>query len=223
MKRLFGLTLAAGIAVTVAAHAAPERVRGTIESFNNDTMTVKSRQGEDVTVSLGNGTKYATVTKANLSDVAQGRFVGIATKEAGNSLLALEVVVFPEAMRGAGEGHYPWDRLPDTSGSGSSVSSSMTNGSVATAASARPVNTQMTNGNVEAASGQSGSKQLTVTYKGGEQKIVVPPSTPIVSLEPGDRAVLRDGAPVFVVASEDNGKATANFVAVGKGDLVPPM
>jgi hypothetical protein len=223
MTRLLGLTLAATIAFTVAAYAAPERIRGTVESLDNNTLTVKSRQGEDVKLTLGDGTKYATVAKSSLSDVAQGRFVGIATKDAGNSLVALEVVVFPESMRGVGEGHYPWDRLPDSSGSDGSVASSMTNGSVTTAASARQVSTQMTNGNVEAASGQSGGKQLTISYKGGEQKIVVPPNTPIVTLEPGDRAVLRDGANVFVIANEDNGKTTANFVAVGKGDLVPPM
>jgi len=223
MTRLLGLTLAAAVACTAAAHAAPERIRGTIESFDNNTLTVKSRQGGDIKLALGDGTKYAAVEKSSLSDVGQGRFVGIATKESGNTPVALEVVVFPESMRGAGEGHYPWDRMPDTSGSGQSVASSMTNGSVTTAARARQVNTQMTNGNVEAASGQSGGKQLTVSYKGGEQKIVIPPNVPVVALEPSDRAVLRDGANVFVVADQDNGKATAKFVAVGKGDVVPPM
>ncbi|MBV8868415.1 MAG: hypothetical protein JOY65_03230 [Acetobacteraceae bacterium] len=222
MARLLGLTLAATMACTVAAHAAPERIRGTIESFDNDTLTVKSRQGGEVKLALGDATKYASVEKSSLSDVAQGRFVGIATKQAGNTPVALEVVVFPESMRGAGEGHYPWDRMADSSGSGQSVASSMTNGSV-TAARARQVNTQMTNGNVEAESGQSGGKRLTVSYKGGEQKIVVPPNVPVVTLEPGDRAILRDGANVFVRATEDNGKATADFVAVGKGDVVPPM
>jgi hypothetical protein len=222
MPRLLGLTLAATLACTVAAHAASERIRGTIESFDNNTLTVKLRQGGDIKLALGDGTKYATVEKSSLSDVAQGRFVGIATKEAGNTPVALEVVVFPESMRGAGEGHYPWDRLPDSSGSGQGVASSMTNGSVTTAR-ARQVNTQMTNGNVEAEAGQSGGKRLTVSYKGGEQKIVVPPNVPVVALEPSDRAALRDGANVFVVADQDNGKATAKFVAVGKGDVVPPM
>ncbi len=228
MMRLLGLTLATTVVFTVAAYAAPqkERVRGTIESFDNNSVTVKSQQGGDVKLTLDNATKYATVVKSSLSDVKQGSYIGVATKESGNSATAVEVVVFPASMRGAGEGHYPWDRLPDTSNSGGSVSSSMTNGTVAassSAGSANQVSTAMTNGSVASSSGQSGGQQITVSYKGGEQKILIPPTTPVVTFEPGEHAVLRDGSHVFVVATEDNGKTTANFVAVGKGDLVPPM
>jgi hypothetical protein len=130
-------------------------------------------------------------------------------------------------MRGTGEGHYGWDKLPDTTkAGGGGVSSSMTNGTIETASPSGPapkVNSTMTNGDIQSASTQGGTKQITVTYNGGKQTILVPPTAPIVALQPAERPAVTPGAHVFIRASEDGGTATADFVAVGKDGLTPPM
>lgn len=190
-------------------------------------MTVQTLQGNKVQVSLTGATKYVTVVESSLANVAKGSFIGTATKGSGNFLVALEVVIFPPSLRGTGEGHYGWDTLPDTTMAGvGSVASSMTNGTVEAASSSGPgtkVNTTMTNGDVQSASEQSGAKRITVTYNGGKQTILVPPTAPIVAFQPAEHSAVITGAHVFIKASEDGGKATADFVAVGKDGLTPPM
>jgi hypothetical protein len=209
------------------AAAQSERIRGTIESADQDSLTVHTSQGENVRVTLNDATKYVTVSKSSLSNVVTGSFIGTATKGGGNSQVALEVVIFPPSLRGTGEGHYDWDKLPDTTiAGGASVSSSMTNGTVETTSSSGPkikVNSRMTNGAVQSANEQGGSKRITVTYNGGQQTILVPRTAPIVAFQPADRQAVMTGAHVFIKASEDGGKATADFVAVGKNGLAPPM
>jgi hypothetical protein len=229
MTRVLAFMLAAMTAFATPTMAATQtdRIRGTIESVDQNGMTVQTAQGEMEKISLADATKYATVVKSSLSKVEKGSFIGTATKGTGDFLVALEVVIFPPSMRGTGEGHYAWDKLPDTtSAGGSSVSSSMTNGAVETASSGHPasaVNTSMTNGDIQSASEQGGAKRITVTYNGGKQTILVPPTAPIVAFEPADRSAAMPGAHVFIKASEEGGKATADFVAVGKDGLAPPM
>jgi hypothetical protein len=229
MTRLFGLILAATTAFVIAAMAAAQsnRIRGTIESVDRNSMTVQTLQGNKVQVSLTGATKYVTVVESSLANVAKGSFIGTATKGSGNFLVALEVVIFPPSLRGTGEGHYGWDTLPDTTMAGvGSVASSVTNGTVEAASSSGPgtkVNTTMTNGDVQSASEQSGAKRITVTYNGGKQTILVPPTAPIVAFQPAEHSAVITGAHVFIKASEDGGKATADFVAVGKDGLTPPM
>src|SRR5882757_7627517 len=131
MTTLFGLILVVMTAVLTPAMAAvqDERIRGTIESADQNSMTVQTPRGGEVKVSLNDATKYVTVAKSSLSNVATGSFIGTATKGAGASLVALEVVIFPPSLRGMGEGHYAWDELPDTTmAGGTRVSSSMING-----------------------------------------------------------------------------------------------
>ena len=140
MTRLFGLMLAATTAFVIPAMAATqsERIRGTIKSVDQDSMTVQTLQG-DVRVALTGTTRYVTVIKSSLSNVAKGSFIGTATKGSGDSQVALEVVIFPPSLRGTGEGHYGWDKLPDTTiADGGSVASSMTNGTVAGGPVQRP-------------------------------------------------------------------------------------
>jgi hypothetical protein len=229
MTRLFGLVLAAttAFAIPAIAMAQSDRIRGTIESVDQNSVTVQTLQGNQVTVSLTDATKYVTVVKSSLSNVQKGSFIGTATKGSGDFLVALEVVIFPPSLRGTGEGHYGWDRLPDTTlAGGGSVASSMTNGTVETASSSGPaseVNTTMTNGDVQSASDQGGAKRITVTYNGGKQTILVPPTAPIVAFQPADHAAVVRGAHVFIRASNDGGRVTADFVAVGKEGLAPPM
>jgi hypothetical protein len=223
------LILASTMAFVIPAMAAEQsdRIRGTIESVDQNSMTVQTLQGGKVKVALTDATKYVTVVKSSLSKVAKGSFIGTATKGSGNFLVALEVVIFPPSLRGTGEGHYGWDTLPDTTmAGGGSVASSMTNGTVEAASSSGPgtkVNTTMTNGDVQSASEQGGAKRITVTYNGGKQTILVPPTAPIVAFQPAEHSAAITGAHVFIKASEDGGKATADFVAVGKDGLTPPM
>jgi len=229
MTRLFGLILATTTALVMPAMAAVqnERIRGTIESTDQNSMIVQTPQGREVKVFLNDATKYVTVVKSSLSNVAKGSFIGTATKGSGDFQVALEVVIFPPSLRGTGEGHYDWDKLPDTTmASGASVSSRMTNGTVETAASSGPateINSTMTNGAVQSATEQGGAKRITVTYNGGKQMILVPPTAPIVAFQPARQSDGATGAHVFIKASEDGNKATADFVAVGKDGLAPPM
>ena len=229
MIRIFGLALAATTAFVIPGMAAThsDRIRGTVQSVDQTGMTVQTPKGDKVKVALTDATKYVTVVKSSLSNVAKGSFIGTATKGSGHFLVALEVVIFPPSLRGTGEGHYGWDTLPDTTmAGGGSVASSMTNGTVEAASSGGPgtkVNTTMTNGDVQSASEQGGAKRITVTYNGGKQTILVPPTAPIVAFQPAEHSAVMMGANVFIKASEDGGKATADFVAVGKEGLTPPM
>ncbi len=225
MTRLLGLALAASTVLTTAALAAtPERVRGTVTSMTANSLVVHPATGPDVTVGLQDTTKFNKVVKADLSKIDKDSYIGTATKEVGGKLIALEVLVFPAAMRGAGEGHYGWDRIPDTTlAGGGPASSTMTNGTVsAVSASGGSANSTMTNGTVATASAAGGAKQLTVTYKGGEQSILVPPTAPIVTFVPGAKSDVAVGKVVFIGASNDGGKITANSVNVGT-DVNPPM
>jgi hypothetical protein len=226
MTRLFALTLAACTTLSAAALAAtPQRVRGTITAVTADSVTIDSA-GKDVTVGLTPSTHYLKVVKSSLTNVDKDSFIGTATKQVGGKLVALEVVIFPPAMKGTGEGHYGWDRIRDTTVSGSSgtTSSSMTNGTIsAVHTSGAMANSSMTNGLVSASHGKGGAKQITVTYKGGEQTILVPPTAPIVGFEPDTLADLAHGKVAFVNASNVDGKLTANAVAIGSDGVTPPM
>ena len=232
MKRLPGLALfastALGLAGLSAAQAAPEhhRVRGTVVSVSPTTLVVHPASGSDVSVAIGPDTKYATVMKSDLSKVDKDSYIGTATKTVGSQLVALELVIFPASMRGAGDGHYDWDPISDSTMSGHSTASSMTNGNVEAAApagGAKTVSSAMTNGNVDTATSKSGAKQIVVSYKGGKQTIVVPPTAPIVMFAAADMSAVKPGAVVFVNGMEDAGKVTGAFVAVGTEGVVPPM
>ena len=129
MRKLL-LAAATWSACTLAAQAAPvvERIRGTIGAADKASVTVHTADGQDVTVSLA-GAHFASVVPATASAIAPGSFIGTATKGSGSHMTALEVVVFPPELRGQGEGHYAWDKLPATSSpaAGGAVASSMTN------------------------------------------------------------------------------------------------
>ena len=162
------------------------------------TLNVRTRAGEDQTVHLTPKTRFVLVVPATLADVKPHTFIGVAALPGeGGELKAMEVHIFPEAMRGTGEGFRPFDLAPK---------SSMTNGDIAA--------------RVDATSGP----KLTVTYKGGEQTIVVDPKTPIVALEPGERTDLKPGAAIIARGpKQGDGSIDAAFVLVGKDGLVPPM
>lgn len=222
-------TLAAAALVTLSSASlasALERVRGTIDTADGGTLTIKTDTGATETVDVG-AAKFVSVVPSSLDAIKDGTFIGTATK-GENPMTALEVVLFPEAMRGTGEGHYAWDAINDhTAGGGAKVKSAMTNGTVkAETTGTTKVKSAMTNGTVKAdAAAADGARTLTVGYgkDGGTKTVVVPASAPIVAFEPADRAVLKPGAKVFAVVAKEGGKTEGKMIAVGKDGLTPPM
>ena len=228
-KRILGLAIAASAALTssaaLAATGTPERVRGTIASATADSVTVDTHADKPVTVALTGNTSYLKVEKTNLNKVEKGSYIGTATKDVGGTQVALEVVIFPPSLRGTGEGHYAWDKIRDTTLSGGAqTSSSMTNGNVsAVSTSAATVNSTMTNGDVAAAQSQGGVTHLAVTYKGGKEDVLVPPTAPIVTFRPGAKALVAEGKDVFIKATQTGSGLVASTVAVGVDGVKPPM
>jgi hypothetical protein len=199
-KIILAAAFALAVAPALAQNAPVASARATIETMSADgaALGVRTRAGEAQTVHLSAKTRFVLVVPASLADVKPGSFIGVAALPGdGSELKAMEVHIFPEAMRGTGEGFRPFDLAPK---------SSMTNGAI----SAR----------VDAASGP----KLTVAYKGGEQTIVVDPKTPIVAFEPGAQTDLKPGAAIIARgAKQEDGSIDAGFVLVGKDGLVPPM
>lgn len=225
MRKVLALICVAAI-TTGSAHAAapPERVRGTVQSVTSASLTLKLVSGGTETIGLSSATSFAEVSKSSLDAIQPDSYIGTAAKGDGPNMVALEVVVFPPAMRGAGEGHYPWDPLPDVTKPGSTSTSSMTNGSVSSIAMRPKAASSMTNGSVQTVSTLPGAKQLSVVYKGGKQIILVLPTTPVVSVSKADLAVLQPGVHAFVVYSKGaDGKPIALRVIAGADGITPPM
>jgi hypothetical protein len=223
-RRFFVLAIAAGCALAASnAVAAPEHIRGTIAGVSGDTLSVDTAAGQ-IPVTLTDSTRYLKVAPSSLNHVDLGAYIGTATKSIGDQLIALEVTIFPPSVKGTGEGHYAWDRISDTTLSGAGTTrSAMTNGTVSTVSAPTTVNSMMTNGTVSSAAGSGGAKQIVVTYKAGRQVVLVPPTAPIVTYQPGERAELKPGAAVFINADSHDGTVTANIVAVGIEGVKPPM
>ncbi|QCB40859.1 hypothetical protein E5673_00305 [Sphingomonas sp. PAMC26645] len=223
---------------TASATPAVNRVRGVITAIGTDALTVQTYDGKSATVPLDANTKFAWVVKSDLSTLKDGDFIGTATTGPDDALRAVELVIFPEAMRGTGEGHYPWD-VPGAvaaAGGGMSGSSAMTNGTVdgQSAMTNGTVDGQsamtngtvaqqsgMTNGTVTGGAGKPGETKLSISYKGGKAQVVVPVGTPIVRFEPAERTVLAKGQKLFAIVTTDS--KGAKSVAVGKDGLTPPM
>jgi hypothetical protein len=199
----------------------PEHIRGTIQSVAGDALTVATSTGS-VRVRLPPSTPVTRVVRSDRAQITDGSFLGITSvTDPDGSQRAVEVHVFPEAMRGAGEGSYGWDWPGDSRSSkmtnGTAVASRMTNGTVSSS--------RMTNGTVAA---QASGSSLTLEYRsdagGGSQTITIPPGIPVVVLEPGQSADLQPGVHVFVVATRSSeGVLTADRVVAGKDGAVPPM
>src|SRR5436309_2939369 len=147
---------------------------------------------------LGDNFVVMGITKASVDDIASGKFIGTTTVgQREGSLVAEEVHIFPENMRGTGEGHYDWDLRPDS---------------------------KMTNANVADVVKMANDRVMSVKYKGGEKKILVTPKTVVVTYTPSDRSELKPGAPVFAVTQrQPDGTLTAARVNVGLHGQVPPM
>ncbi|EPE95954.1 hypothetical protein RGCCGE502_23930 [Rhizobium grahamii CCGE 502] len=201
LKTSTALIWAAGV-LTIASHVTlaqeAQRVRGAIESLSGNTLVVKTREGTEQTVTLKPDWKVRGIKKASVEDIKPGDFVGVASlpkAEGGDG--ALEVLIFPAAMKGTGEGSRPWDLKPN---------STMTNATVAKA--------------VKAVDGH----MITLTYQGKEKTISIADDTPIVTFAPADKTDLVAGARVIVMGQKaPDGTVSATNVTVGTNGVVPPM
>lgn len=187
---------AAGVGGAQAADTL--RVRGTVASFEPSLLTVKTHQGDTSAIKLNAGWKISGVASASVKDIKQGDFLGIASvSKADGGSGALEVVVFPAALKGTGEGDRPWDLQP---------------------------NSRMTNGTVADVTDVNG-RAVTLTYDNGQtKKISIPDTTPVVTFAPATPTDLKPGATVVVTAErEADGTLSSGRVVVGNNGVAPPM
>ena len=195
------LVLAACVTTSISAFAdeTPARVRGTLEKMDGNNLTIAMKSGKETNVMAKDGAPVIAVTRGSMSDIKSNTFVGItAMPQPDGTQKAVEVHVFEESLRGTGEGHYPWDLMPN---------STMTNGAVAQ--------------QVEKVEGNT----LQVRYKDGEKTIVVPKDAEVVNLLAGSKADLKTGAHVFVPRWEKQSDGTwqAAVIVVGRDGITPPM
>ena len=184
-------------ATSASAPAATQRLRGSVQSFDGKVLVMKERSGEVITLALADNFAVTEVVPIEPAAIRSGSFVGVASMpDADGRLRALEVLVFPEAARGSGEGHYGWDLQPG---------SMMTNATVAELAAAPQ------------------GRNLTLRYKDGEKTVVVPDNVPVVTFKPGDKALLVPGAKVMVTAQLRDDKPTALRALAGRDGFTPPM
>jgi hypothetical protein len=205
MPKLTSWMTAAVAAISVLTTVAwaqqppPVRIRGTIEAVDGPTLSIKTREGADVKVKMTDNVAVFTVVKTELSQIKEGSYIGVsAMPQSDGTQKAFAVHIFPENQRGAAEGFRPWDAR---------ANSTMTNATVA-----------------ETVKGTEG-QNITVKYKDGEKKVVVPPDAAIVTFVASDKSEVKAGAKliIFGAAKKDDGTLEANRVNVGRDGITPPM
>jgi hypothetical protein len=183
-----------------AQDAAPVNVRGKVEQLEGKALKIKSRDGQELQVTLAPDLAVLGVLKAKFADIKQGDFVGIAAAPGRDGKLhAQEVLIFPEAARGMGEGHYAWDL--------------------------RGKGDTMTNATVSGIVGEARHHVLHLAYKGGEQEIAVSSRTPVVTFKPADLSLLKPGATIFIprATKQPDGSLLAGHVIAEQNGVKPPM
>ena len=200
IRPLFAVAMVAASTIYAIAQQppSPSRVRGTVEAVEGDVLAVKSRSGEDVRLQMTSDIRIVGIIKIARADIKVGSFIGTTTVPGPDGVQnALEVHVFPENMRGTGEGSRPYDLRPN---------SSMTNATVAESVVANDGHT------------------LLIKYKDGEKKVLVSPETPVVTYVPGDKSDLKPGAKVIAFTRKlPDGSLETSRVSVGRDGLTPPM
>ena len=202
MKLLFTGALIALLALPATAQQAPQgtptRIRGTVEKLDGQALSVKSREGQQMTIALAPNVTVSYLVKKSLADIKAGDFVATtSTKGTDGKNHSVELRIFPEQMRGLGEGQYAWDLTPEST---------------------------MTNATVAGITGAPQGQTLKVTYKGGESELVVGPDTPIFGYGTGDTSLLKPGTAIFIVAlKKDDGTLSAGRVTAEKDGVKPPM
>ena len=204
MSSMIPRSLAAILALICAAAlpaSAQEtvRIRGTIESVDGAVYVVKNRDGAELKLTVTDKPLFVAIVKSTMADIKPGMFVGsTGMTQPDGTQKAIEVHIFPESMRGVGEGHYDWDLKPQT---------------------------KMTNANVEQTVAGVDGQLLSVKYKDGEKNILVTPETTVVTYVIGDRNDLKPGTKIFVAAAKKqaDGTVQAARITYGKDGLTPPM
>ena len=176
------------------------RIRGTVERIEGPVYIVKTRDGSEVKlVTVEDKPLFVAIVPATMKDIKQGMYVGSAGMMQEDGMqTAIEVHIFPESMRGTGEGHYDWDLKPQT---------------------------KMTNANVEQTVAGVDGPILSVKYKDGEKKLLVTPETAVVTYVAGNKDDLKPGTRIFVAAAkkQPDGTVQTPRITYGKDGLVPPM
>jgi hypothetical protein len=208
MLVIAGAMLAIGATLPAqAAEEKPYRARGTLESVEGDKLTVETREGETLELTLSDDSRVMVVRPASLDDIKQGDYVGLTSIDSGGKRIAISAHIFADDLRGTAEGHVPWDLVEEPN--------TMTNATVA---------------EVEAVGEE---RELTVSYRQGEgeqktegsQTIYVPEDLAVVKMEKAsDRSVLEAGKKAFLVARDDaQGGGNVLAVVVGEEGAEPPM
>lgn len=189
------VALALGVLVAAVAEAQTARLRGTITSVEGNTLSVRSREGENLVLQMPDNVAVAVARAVKFEDIKQGDYVGATTrKQPDGSMVAIEVHYLPPT---AAQGQTPWDLEPGAT---------------------------MTNANVAASVAATGKRELTLEFKGGAQKIIVPESAALVRAVPGTRADLKAGEYVFAIVQKGaDGKLTAPRIQVSKDGVKPPQ
>jgi hypothetical protein len=221
MSKRFVVALSASCLLALAAIAqaqtTAQRIQGDVVSLDGRSLAVKTRAGSVVTVRLADNVRISARSASSLDAIVPGAFLGTtAVPGPDGTLSATEVHLFPESMRGTGEGHRPMDIQPGAT---------MTNATVTSVAAARTKSASTTTNATVADVAASGSeRRIALKYKDGEKIVVVGNNVPVVMVEPGDLSMLTPGAHVLVTAAKElDGTLTSDRVSVGKNGLVPPI
>lgn len=192
------MTIVSAVAIAQVPANPPVRIRGTVDRIDGQILAVKSSSGQSMSVKLTDNYVVMGISRASVAEIASGKFIGTTTfGERNGALVALEVHIFPDNMRGTNEGHFDWDLRPDS---------------------------KMTNANVANVTSMGKDRVLTVQYKGQEKKVLVPEDAAVVSFTPAERSDLKPGAAIFIVSQrQQDGSLTAPRVNVGLNGQVPPM
>ena len=197
MKRHLLIFLALCCGIASAQETKIVRLRGEVQSYEAPKLVLKERSGKLITMTLPEGLPIAEVIPTDITAIQPGSFIGTAAMpRPDGQLQALEVVVFPEAARGSGEGHYPWDLKPDST---------------------------MTNATVADLSRGSQGRTLTLRYKEGEKNVIVPDGVPVVTFKPGDPGLIVPGAKVFIVTELTGDQYEPRRFIIGRNGFQPPM
>lgn len=197
MRSLATACIILGLTVSASAQSPTTRIRGEVEKAEGDTLMIKTVDGASAKVSLASGYAVGGVVKATTADIKKGGFIGVGARpQPDGSLLAVQVFIFPEAMRGTGEGHRPWGVLPDST---------------------------MTNATVSETVSRVDGANVVLTYPGGEQKVAITPDANIIMAAPAQPSDLVAGAQVAMTATKQaDGSFSANRVTIAKSGAQLP-
>lgn len=197
-RLVFALSMLAFAGGAALAQTPGTRLRGTVERREGATLALKAADGREVKIALAPGFSVGGVVPAKAADITKGSFIGVGARpQPDGTLLAVQIFIFPEAMRGTGEGHRPWGVLPDAT---------MTNATVA-----------------ETVSRVDGAN-LVLSYPGGEQKVVITPEAAILMAAPAVASDLEPGAQVAMTASRQaDGSYSTSRVTVAKAGAKLPF